>query len=132
MATRAITYVWKIQRPPNEVVARIFMAAAYQTAMKVDPGVTTVLIRSPIHSSTFLDGHYVKDDPHITICSKNSTQEELKTHEAAHGYTVSLEDPTLVRIEPSDFVKPDEAKDRRGRMVWPTGLHSEVVMHTDP
>ncbi len=45
MATRAITYVWKIERPNNEVLARIFMAAAYQTATKVDPGVTTVLIR---------------------------------------------------------------------------------------
>lgn len=151
MATRAITYVWKIQRPPDDLRARVLMAAAYQTAKRVDPNVTTVLVRlvparnkghivtgltwlvrSPIHSSSRINGQWVKDDPHVTICAKNSTQEEMKTHEAAHGYTVSLDDPTLVRHKPSYFEKPDDTRDYRGNEIWPTGLPTEVVMHSDP
>lgn len=45
MASRTITYVWKIPRPKNEGFARALMAAAYATAMQTDANVTQVLIR---------------------------------------------------------------------------------------
>lgn len=45
MASRAITYVWKIQRPTQEELAQRLMALAYQTAMAADPNATTVLVR---------------------------------------------------------------------------------------
>ena len=36
MASKAITYVWKVKRPNDEVLVRRLMAAAYQTATKDD------------------------------------------------------------------------------------------------
>lgn len=45
MASRTITYVWKIPRPRKDLLARGIMADAYQTAPETDPTVTTVLIR---------------------------------------------------------------------------------------
>lgn len=45
MASKAITYVWKIPRPTIDKAAMDLMGAAYQTATKTDPNVTTVLIR---------------------------------------------------------------------------------------
>ncbi|KAL8944764.1 MAG: hypothetical protein Q9211_000480 [Gyalolechia sp. 1 TL-2023] len=117
MASRAVTYVWKIQRPLLEEKARELMAAAYQTATATDPQVTTVLIRSPIHAETWRNGQLVIDDPHLTVCAKNAAQEQRKTHETAHGYTRSMEDATLLRTNPSGYVKPDNTKDNRGKEV---------------
>lgn len=53
-------------------------------------------------------------------------------HEAAHGYTRSMHDATLLRTAPSGFVKADNTKDRRGKEIWPGGLQAEVVMHQEP
>ena len=36
MASKAITYVWKIPRPIRDEQARILMATAYQVATKTD------------------------------------------------------------------------------------------------
>lgn len=45
MTSRVIRYVWKLKRPPDDKQARIIMSAAYQTAVKMDPNVTTILVR---------------------------------------------------------------------------------------
>ncbi|KAL8648918.1 MAG: hypothetical protein Q9210_004710 [Variospora velana] len=97
--------------------------------MAADPNATSVLVRSEVHPTTIKGGVVIKDDPHITLCSKNSTQEREKTHEASHGYTRSLTDLTLVRPAPSKFVKPDDTKDRRGFPIWPEGLATETIVH---
>ncbi|KAL8773762.1 MAG: hypothetical protein Q9209_001530 [Squamulea sp. 1 TL-2023] len=132
MASKTITYVWKIPRPIDDVAARALMAAAYQIATKTDPHVTTVLVRSPIRATTWKNGKWVRDDPHLTICSKNSSQEQQKIHEAAHNYTKSMQDTTLLRVTPSGFTKADNTKDRRGKEIWPNGLPSEIIMHRGP
>ncbi|KAL8951483.1 MAG: hypothetical protein Q9222_002537 [Ikaeria aurantiellina] len=132
MASKAITYMWKIKRPNNDLLARETIAAAYQIATEGNPNVTTILIRSRIHGTTWLHGKWVKDYPHLTICSKDSSQEAQKSHEASHGYTKSLTDPTLVKVSPSGFVKLDNTLDRDGDEIWPEGLPSEVIMHRGP
>jgi len=52
MASKVITYVWKLARPVDDTAAGKVMAAAYQSAMATDPNTTTVLIRyTTFHSS---------------------------------------------------------------------------------
>ncbi|KAL8726745.1 MAG: hypothetical protein Q9166_006540 [cf. Caloplaca sp. 2 TL-2023] len=127
MGSKAIKYVWKIMKPEEEHLARQLRAAAYQTAVKTDPNVTTVLVRSSIHGTTWKNGQYVKDRPHLTVCVKNSTQDQQKTHETAQGYTKSMKDPTLTDVRPSGYPKPDNTKDHSGEEIWPDGLPSEVI-----
>ncbi|KAL8975243.1 MAG: hypothetical protein Q9197_000546 [Variospora fuerteventurae] len=97
--------------------------------MAADPNATTVLVRSDVHPTTTKGGVVVKDDPHITLCSKNSIQQQENTHEASHGYTRTLTDWTLVRPSPSKYVKPDDTKDRNGKPIWPSGLETETIVH---
>ncbi|KAL9039372.1 MAG: hypothetical protein Q9180_002567 [Flavoplaca navasiana] len=113
-------------RPKTEEEARSIMAAAYQTAVRTDP------ISSGIHGTTWVNGQYKKDDPHLTICAKNATQQQQKVHEAAHGYTKTFDDYTLVQVNPDGYVKADTTKDKRGREIWPADLPTEVIMHTEP
>ncbi|KAI4195987.1 MAG: hypothetical protein LQ348_002371 [Seirophora lacunosa] len=129
MAARAITYIWKYPRPTDQSRALKLMAAAYQTAVATDPNTTSIMIRSDVHSSTKVLGQWSKDEPHLTISFKNRIQEEEKTHETSHGYTKSLDDYTLVRSAPSNYIKRDDIKDVQGRDIWPGGLESETLMH---
>ncbi|KAL8864692.1 MAG: hypothetical protein Q9198_009702, partial [Flavoplaca austrocitrina] len=89
-------------------------------------------ISSGIHGTTWANGQYKKDDPHLTICAKNATQQQQRVHEAAHGYTTTFDDYTLVQVNPDGYVKSDATKDKRGREIWPADLPTEVVMHTEP
>ncbi|KAI4117997.1 MAG: hypothetical protein LQ345_001862 [Seirophora villosa] len=128
MASR-VTYIWKTKRPVLEDHVQKLMAAAYQTATAVDPNVTTILVRSDLHDWTSKSGKWVKDAPHLTVSLKNPVQEEQKTHETSHGYSKSLDDYVIVRAVPSEYIKPDNTKDRDGDEIWPAGLKSETVVH---
>jgi len=89
----------------------------------------TAFCRSSIHGSTLTQGFYRADAPHITIAAKDENQQREKTHEASHGYTMSLLSAVVVNVKASGYVKPDSAKDARGREIWPAGLPSEEVAH---
>lgn len=52
MASQAIEYIWKIQRPKDEDIAQALMAAAYKTAMETDPNTTQILIRYDLDLSS--------------------------------------------------------------------------------
>ncbi|KAL9012484.1 MAG: hypothetical protein Q9173_002753 [Seirophora scorigena] len=97
--------------------------------MATDPNTTTVLIRSDVHASTRILGKWAKDEPHLTVSLKNRIQEEEKTHETSHGYTIALDDYTLARSVPSKYIKRDDTKDQDGNDIWPGGLQTEIVMH---
>lgn len=43
--SQEIVYIWKVERPADEKVARALMRAAYHTALQTDPKTTQVLIR---------------------------------------------------------------------------------------
>lgn len=58
--------------------------------------------------------------------------EQQKTHQTSHGYVEGVNDPTLREYKPSGYVKPDNTKDSDGDEIWPEGLPSEEVVHTDP
>ncbi|KAL9595330.1 MAG: hypothetical protein Q9219_006507 [cf. Caloplaca sp. 3 TL-2023] len=132
MASKAITYVWKIPRPAKDSSARALMAVAYQVAMDKDPNATVVLVRSHVHPSSRRGGQRVKDDPHITVSFKNTEQARLSMHESSHGYTKSMTDWTIIRFHPNNYVKPDNFKDYDGKEIWPEGLDEEVVVHQGP
>lgn len=89
----------------------------------------TYRCRSQMHASTWRNGKWVKDAPHITVCSKNPLQAQQKSHEAHHGYTKSLKDAQLVKIVPSRVTKPDNTKDKQENEIWPRGLPSEIIIH---
>ncbi|KAL8957710.1 MAG: hypothetical protein Q9193_005092 [Seirophora villosa] len=131
MAARAVTYLWKYPRPSDQSRAIKLMGAAYQTAVATDPNTTSIMIRSDVHNSTWANGQWVQDEPHLTVSLKNKNQEEEKTHETSHGYTKSLDDYTLVRSAPSNYIKRDDIKDSKGRDIWPDGLESETLYHKD-
>lgn len=148
MASRAVKFVWKIAKPPEEQMVRDLMAAAYRLATQEHPYVTTILIRSVqvsivvavynpliqsrrtyIHGTTYQDGKWVKDDPHITISTKTGLQESGGIHESCHGYTKSMDDYTLIRTAPDKYTKSDNTLDIKGKPIWPNDLPSEVVMY---
>ncbi|KAI4178323.1 MAG: hypothetical protein L6R41_008438 [Letrouitia leprolyta] len=129
MASRAVKFVWKIAKPPEEQMVRDLMAAAYRLATQEHPYVTTILIRTYIHGTTYQDGKWVKDDPHITISTKTGLQESGGIHESCHGYTKSMDDYTLIRTAPDKYTKSDNTLDIKGKPIWPNDLPSEVVMY---
>lgn len=54
---------------------------------------------------------------------------QQKTQKAAHGYTKSMEDTTVLRVTPSRYI---DTKDHAETEIWPKGLPSEVIMHRGP
>ncbi|KAL8766364.1 MAG: hypothetical protein Q9209_006834 [Squamulea sp. 1 TL-2023] len=119
-----VKYFWKVPRPDDDE-AEDLIHAAHTTAKTVDPTASQILIRSRIHSSTFRNGHYVQDDPHVTIAVKNPQQVRDRKHRNIHGYTKSKTDPKIVGVAPIDTPKPDSTLDNKGKIVWPSGLEEE-------
>lgn len=121
-----VKYFWKYPRPQNDDDAENLIHAAHTTAKKIDPTASQVLIRSNIHATTWRNGRYVPDDPHITIAVKNPRQVRDRNHRNIHGYTKSKTDYKIIDVPPTDMVKPDSTLDpKKGKVVWPSGLEGE-------
>ncbi|KAL8655969.1 MAG: hypothetical protein Q9210_000566 [Variospora velana] len=119
-----MTFEWKFARPDDDYAAEDLKYASYLTAIDRDPTTTIICVRMDGHAETRKNGVFVKDDPHITVSTKNPQQVQERTHRTNHGYTVSVTDLTFVRATTTD-VKPDDTPDINGNPIWPMGLPSE-------
>lgn len=71
------------------------------------------------------------DDPHVTTAVKNPEQARAGTHQAAHGYTKSLEDLEVIHVKLSRVVKSDDTRPRGGKSISPSTLRQEEKVHKE-
>ncbi|KAF7867351.1 hypothetical protein EAF04_005434 [Stromatinia cepivora] len=116
MSGQSIKYIWKFPPPKDVVIQRALILAAYITAIQTDPNPTQVLIRSGIHLTTRTGGVYRPDLSHITVSVKNKQMEQIKQHQASHGYTESATSFNVTKVVPR-ATKPDHIHNS-----WPSAM----------
>lgn len=89
---------------------------------------------SDIHERTWAGQYMNKDDPHITIASKNPQQELRGTHTTSHGYTQGTEKYkyNVIRASSDHREKPDHLMNRENKPFWPKNLYEEPKREPQP